>query len=499
MAKVKMLSFPNQVLYIRCRIDLGLNQGGRACTNIDDTTVSMPQVMRLRRRSFLLCLVLCALCGYLLVYMMSRESDKRKEEGETGADVSLGGQRTIFEEESLEMRGDEKPRLGAAVDARQVQVPGPHVPEMKRADTAAAAAKTRPASPVNYCLHAFYYAWYGTPETDGKYVHWNHPYIRHWNQEVAKKYPDRVHSPPHDIGASFYPELGPYSSSDPKIIDAHMQQLVAARIGVLVVSWYPPDRGDDNGVPVDGLIPILLDHAGKYSLKVALHSEPYEGRSAASVLKDIRYIYKKYVHHPAYLRYGMNGKDPLPVLYVYDSYLVPDWGDIFTTSGISSIRGTDLDVVAISLLVGRDHEKFVVNSGFDGFYTYFGTDKFSYGSTQANWKRLAEFARLNSLLFVPSVAPGYDDTQVRPWNKENTRARANGYYYTRSIFAALGSDPQIVSITSFNEWHEGTQIEAAVPKRNAQYVYEDYSPNPPGHYITLTKDRFKEFLCSQDE
>lgn len=471
------------MLHIRCR-NLGLNQleieGARA------------QVMlRIRRRSFLLCLVLCAVCGYFLVFRMSQDSDKREEEGGKGADVSLGGQRTIFEEESLETRGDKKPQAAHVP-------PHDNVPETERSDTAAA-TKTRPASPVNYCLHAFYYAWYGTPETDGKYVHWNHPYIRHWNQEVAKKYPDRVHSPPHDIGASFYPELGPYSSSDPKIIDTHMQQLVAARIGVLVVSWYPPDKGDDNGVPVDGLIPILLDHADKYSLKVALHSEPYEGRSAASVLKDIKYIYKKYVHHPAYLRYEMNGKDPLPVLYVYDSYLVYDWGDIFTRSGISSIRGTDLDIVAISLLVGRDHEKFVVNSGFDGFYTYFGTDKFSYGSTQANWKRLAEFARLNNLLFIPSVAPGYDDTQVRPWNKENTRDRANGYYYTRSIFAALGSDPQIVSITSFNEWHEGTQIEAAVPKRNAQYIYEDYSPNPPDHYITLTKGRFKEFLCSEYE
>ena len=30
----------------------------------------------------------------------------------------------------------------------------------------------------NYNLHAFYYPWYGNPETDGQYLHWNHPYIQ---------------------------------------------------------------------------------------------------------------------------------------------------------------------------------------------------------------------------------------------------------------------------------------------------------------------------------
>lgn len=26
----------------------------------------------------------------------------------------------------------------------------------------------------NYNIHIFYYAWYGNPEHDGRYVHWNH-------------------------------------------------------------------------------------------------------------------------------------------------------------------------------------------------------------------------------------------------------------------------------------------------------------------------------------
>ena len=41
---------------------------------------------------------------------------------------------------------------------------------------------------------------------------------------------------------------------------------------------------------------------------------------------------------------------------------------------------------------------------------------------------------------------------------------------------------EIVSITSFNEWHEGTQIEAAVSKEG----YEDYGGDPQ-KYLKLTR------------
>jgi hypothetical protein len=40
--------------------------------------------------------------------------------------------------------------------------------------------------------------------------------------------------------------------------------------------------------------------------------------------------------------------------------------------------------------------------------------------------------------------------------------------------AALGSGADNVTITSFNEWHEGTQIEPAVAGRRAGYRYLSY-------------------------
>lgn len=85
--------------------------------------------------------------------------------------------------------------------------------------------------PPNYYLHTFYYTWYGTPKFDGKYIHWDHPQLAHWDMKVAQNYPQGRHSPPDDIASNFYPSLGAYSSRDPSVIEDHMQQLRSASIG----------------------------------------------------------------------------------------------------------------------------------------------------------------------------------------------------------------------------------------------------------------------------
>ena len=62
-------------------------------------------------------------------------------------------------------------------------------------------------------------------------------------------------------------------------------------------------------------------------------------------------------------------------------------------------------------------------------------------------------------------------------------------YYETMWRTALETHPAIVSITSFNEWHEGTQIEEAVPHTSAttQHRYDDYGSREPGYYLQLTK------------
>ncbi|XP_061700667.1 glycoprotein endo-alpha-1,2-mannosidase [Syngnathoides biaculeatus] len=358
-------------------------------------------------------------------------------------------------------------------------------------DGASAAAALSKFPPPNYFLHAFYYIWYGNPGFDSKYIHWDHPQLPHWDPKVAERYPRGRRSPPDDIAANFYPALGAYSSRDPAVVEAHMQQLRTAAIGVVAVSWYPPGTKDDNGEPVDDIVPLLLDAAQRYAIKVAFHIEPYKGRDEVNMYANIKYIIDSYGEHPAFFRYRTDTGKPLPLFYVYDSYLLntDHWARLLRRTeggGGGGVRDTPYDAVFLALLVEEKQQREVLRAGFDGVYTYFATNGFTYGATLRNWRAVRAFCDDNGLLFVPSVGPGYVDTNVRPWNFQNTRNRINGKYYETSLGAALDAKPDLVSVTSFNEWHEGTQIEMAVPK-SGPALYLDYLPNKPAIYLEITR------------
>lgn len=225
-------------------------------------------------------------------------------------------------------------------------------------------------------------------------------------------------------------------------------------------------------------------------LQVAIHVEPFKKRNHVTMKEQIRYILDSYGKHPAFYRTNHGNKTNLPLLYIYDSYLVESdlWAKIFKDNGPMTVRDTDFDAIFIGLLVDSKHQNHILKSGFDGFYTYFATNGFTFGSTWANWRLIKEWAVSNKLLFIPSVGPGYIDTEVRPWNAQNTRKRLNGNYYKESFNNALKVSPDFISITSFNEWHEGTQIEPAVAKKTKSRTYLDYEPLGPNNYLDLTRN-----------
>jgi len=343
--------------------------------------------------------------------------------------------------------------------------------------------------PPNYNAHVFYYPWYGAPDVDGTYLHWNHGYLQHWEKKEASRWPQGRHKPPVDIASTYYPELGPYSSRNPHIIDQHMRQIRTAGIGVLAVSWYPPGQADDNGRPSDDLMSTLMDAANTYQLKVCFHIEPYKERNASNIRQNLEYIKRQYGSHPAMYQYRLGNNQPRPLFYMYDSYLMSNsqWNQLLKPTGTLSIRNTDLDAVMIGLIVEESHKRALLSAGFNGFYTYFASESFTYGSTTRHWGTLATFARANRMLFIPSVGPGYDDTRVRPWNHANSKNREHGGYFEQSFKSALSTNPPIISITSFNEWHEGTQIERAVPYKKDGIAYLDYLPQNPDYYLDIAR------------
>lgn len=326
---------------------------------------------------------------------------------------------------------------------------------------------------INENIFGFYYNWYGNNEIDGKEIHWAHQVIpQNKNQSVTETIPGKE-----NLASNFYPQLKNYSSNDPAIIAKHMKMYARAGMGVVAVTWW-----GDHYQGAESL-PTLFDEAHKNGLKVCFHIEPYGGRSAQSVRENIQHFIEKFGQHPAL--YRLHGK---PLFFLYDSYLIPaeEWATLLKPEGSITIRNTNLDSEIIGLWVGKGKEDYFLQSGMDGFYTYFASTGFTYGSTPSNWSYLQTWASKNGLLFIPCVGPGYIDSRVRPWNNVNTRDRDDGKYYDRMFDAAIKSNAKFIGITSFNEWHEGTQIEPAIPFDIPEFDYLDYGSLGPDFYLDRT-------------
>jgi hypothetical protein len=262
----------------------------------------------------------------------------------------------------------------------------------------------------------FYYPWYSTPAADGAWQHWS----------------QNSHQPPADLYSRFYPALGPYSSSDARVVGRQMAQIAAAGVDEVVVSWW------GRGSAEDARLPLVISDARRQGLLVGIHLEPYAGRSPATVAQDLAYIATLgvrdvYVYHPTDLA-------------------ATDW---------ASLR--DQAPPTLRLLAETDRVGFAATARFDGVYTYdfstFGGDTFV---------RLCAQAHAMHLVCAPSVGPGYNGR--RAGELAACRSRSHGATYDHLWSAALSAAPDIVSVTSYNEWGEGTQIEPA----RARHGYASY-------------------------
>ena len=253
----------------------------------------------------------------------------------------------------------------------------------------------------------FYYPWYGTPAADGAWQHWN----------------QNNHQPPADAYSAFYPAQGLYSSSDPAVVAQQMAQISSAGIDEVVVSWW------GRGSIEDQRLPLVMAAARRRGLVVGIHLEPYEDRSIASVAQDLAYFAKLGV----------------PDVYVYHPRDFPaaDW---------AAMRAAI--PWRMRLLAGTELVGFAAAARFDGFYTY---DFNTYNG--GKFIRLCAQAHAMHLVCAPSVGPGYNGR--RAGETSASRPRARGATYDRLWAAALAAAPDLVTVTSYNEWGEGTQIEPA--------------------------------------
>ncbi len=291
----------------------------------------------------------------------------------------------------------------------------------------------------------YYYGWYGNPGYDGAWSHWQ----------------ENDHEPPWDIASSFYPKLGAYSSRDPGIVDQHMRWIAASNIHGLIYSWW--GKKD----PTHRTAKLVLDAAADYNLKVAFLIEPYPGRTPDSICDDIEMLNRRFSNHPAFLKLSRATKygpttSPRGVFFIYD----PDYRDSGLMRLSDAVHSSTHDSIILfqstdASMIGRTHS--------DGIFAYEAVQNILHF-----YQGIMKASENEGGIFVPCVVPGFNINRATGKKSPLFRARKNGRTYDDWWENTLAADPEYVAVISFNEWHEGTQIEPAIPVTKVRPSYLSY-------------------------
>lgn len=286
---------------------------------------------------------------------------------------------------------------------------------------------------------AFYYPWYGNPAGASK--RWSH-----WNPHL------KSHAARHT------PQLGWYDSGDEATVRQHIAWAQQAGVDGFIVSWWGPDSFEDRKMA------LLLKSADAAHFSISVYLE--RGSTPEQVTAEIEYLIQHYASSPAFLR-----EEGEPVIFVYGRVLE----SMDTAEKWRQVRDA-LTRDHVSVFLVCDTFNLKLASEFDGVHNYNPVLQ-PVDQVASVYQAVGIGARLAGKLFAATVVPGYDDTRVR--TPGNVAERKDGALYRAFWEAALSANPEWILITSFNEWHEGSEIEPSKELRD--------------QYLKLTQESAAEF------
>lgn len=321
---------------------------------------------------------------------------------------------------------------------------------------------------------AFYYPWYGTPDGPGgksrnnQTIHWEHI------DPAAKKISSSTN----------YPVSGAYDSHDPTVIERHTQLAKASGIDAFIISWWGKGTFEDQAVP------LILDSCAKSNIKACIYYEEVpKGGTPATVAAEIVDITSRYAVHPSYFRITRDGESH-PVIFLYGRAIeqlgLEKWKEVQQLLAKTSPR---------PFLIGDNFSKLSVDT-FDGVHSYGPAGDLAAaqkrGETFQTWAKRTmpwwancgeggKAARDSGKISCCTVFPGYDDRVVR--KPGLVVKREGGDLYQELWREAIAAKPDWILITSFNEWHEGSEIEPSIEEGSK--------------YIIMTAEWAAKFKASQ--
>lgn len=309
---------------------------------------------------------------------------------------------------------------------------------------------------------AFYYPWYRTPQVSGSWGHW-----RTEVEDLGKAAEER--GIPMEVLESMgvfqkgegdfskldedglpvanvknHPTIGLYDSSDPLVIRGHLKLAEDSGIDAFIISWW--GRGDFS----DEVTAKMFDEAVGLNVKLTVYYETVPSRREEEAVADLLYILDRYGERSPFLK--VDGK---PVIFIYGRAM-GEIGEEGWRRVIKKVKEkTDC------LLIADSMEPSKVPEGFDGCHFYNPASLVKRGERMAQFFRnYVSLCRERGLIACLTVIPGYDDTVIRV--PGIAVPRRGGLLYRALFERAIEADPDWILITSWNEWHEGSEIEPSV-------------------------------------
>lgn len=321
-------------------------------------------------------------------------------------------------------------------------------------------------SEIPRLVMAFYHNWYGntTGET-GEWLHWNSPLVNttstwSWDSsDIIKTYdPEEFVSPDRrDVASIHYPVLGAYDNRDPELMRQHIKWALEAGINVFIIDWW----GDHFGTQyTDISMEMMMDlnEEENLGMKFCILVDGRGGTNLEWTVRRLEYAITKYGGRSSYLK--LQG---FPVFFFYATkniHTLEDWKSIVDRVRLDGYH-------ALFFCDSFSEEYAEVFDGFQNYSPFFRNLVNNYNI----YNFIADLARQYNLTCGLAAIPGFDNTMV--FQPGETLARDAGSIYNATWEAIFSSGCNWALVCSWNEWHEGTEIEPSLE-------YGDY-------YLELTR------------
>ena len=274
-----------------------------------------------------------------------------------------------------------------------------------------------------------------------------------------------------------------YDSRDENLINEHIDEATGHGIDFFNISWWGPHSWEDVTIKsyfldaelsdeikfcifyesLGRLGSVWVEENGNRNKRIDLD----DSANRYTLLSDFRYIAENYFNHPSYLKI-----DGRPVVSVYLARSMS--GDI--EGALNELRaemkrmGFDIFILADEVYwrspntPGQDERTRL----FDAVFAYNMHSNDSEKNDNFVELSLAKFEEWRAsaeplgVEFVPNVLPGFDKRFHRNFNAYPIERTPENLSQFMQDSLDLLSSSNMILITSYNEWHEGTQVEESI-------------------------------------